>query len=163
MLNANRKGHLQLSAPKTAVHLLYSYFQLKCTTFSNEAYPGIGTCLSLVVALVIGSLIELTPQRFGLPAHELGFELGIKIAEVIVLDLKKLADVTKVAQDGFQGGGVAELIEGLLCAGNLGGDFSLVVVVHFFVLRLADGTKTGTYNAARLLQLSVCHYLRNIL
>lgn len=84
-----------------------------------RAHPCVEACLAPIVALVIGPLIELLPQRLGLPGSQLGLELRVELVEVGRLDLEEVAEVPEVAEYGLEGGGVAELIEDLAGQGHL--------------------------------------------
>lgn len=102
--------------------------------FVGCTYPRVETRLASVVALVIGSLVELLPQRLRLPRPELGLELRIELMKVRRLDLQEVAEVTKVTQDRLEGRGVAELVEHLGGHGHLGRDHLLTVAVQVMVI-----------------------------
>lgn len=96
-------------------------------------YPRIEACLSPIVALVIGPLVELLPERLGLPRPELGLELRVELMEIGRLDLEQVAEMPEVAEDGLEGGGVAELVEHLVGQRHVGRGHllsALLQVVH---------------------------------
>lgn len=67
---------------------------------------------------MVGALVEFLPQRLRLPRFELGLELRIKLYEICRFDVQQVAQVTKVAEDRLEGGGVTKLVEDLARQGD---------------------------------------------
>ena len=68
---------------------------------------------------MIGSLIKLLPEGLSLPRTEFRLELRVELMEIGGLNFEQIAEVTKVAKNRLEGGGIAELVEDLASEGHL--------------------------------------------
>ena len=69
-----------------------------------------------------GALVELGPQRLGLPRAQLGLEPRVEVGEVSGLEPQHLAEVPETPEDGFERGGVDKVVEDLVGEGGVDGD-----------------------------------------
>lgn len=76
-------------------------------------HPRIGTCLSAIVALVIGPLIEFLPQGLRLPRSQFRLQFWIKLIYRVRFDLEQLTKMSIMTKYGLKSGGIAKLIEDL--------------------------------------------------
>lgn len=76
--------------------------------------PGIRTSFASIVTFVIGSLIEFFPESLSLPRTEFRLEFWIKLWKGVGPHFEKIAQVSKMSEDGFEGGGVAKKVENLI-------------------------------------------------
>lgn len=77
----------------------------------KRSHLGVGTGTALLVLLLAGPLVQLGPQRLGLPVVELGLELVVEDAGVGGLDLQVLAELLEGLERALAGGGLDEVVE----------------------------------------------------